>query len=587
MRPERYLAFCLFVLSANSIFAVTISTTLDGTAPPPSPDYIATTGLQTGRLNRFSPRSDCDSPKANPGLFVATGDRRYDAYVFTAALTGCMKMTYTGGTSTIFAVVYNGSGFVASNPSTNYLADPTASPSATTETAYFNVIAGQQFTIVISEVNVGAGVNTGYTLTIDPVIPQSVATTLDGIPPPSNPAYVATTAQQTGRLTRNGGVSDCTSQKPNPGLGGTTTGPRQFDLYRFIASRSGCVTVSLSQELTSFFVVAYNSAGFVPATPDLNYLADPGVSSRNSKFSFEVTALQEYTVVVHEVNTGGAFGANYTLRVTEAVSQTPYDFDGDNETDIGIFRPGTGQWWQIRSSTGSVSVANFGLGTDRIVPGDFSGDGRSDIAVWRPSTGVWFVVRSEDSAFITFPFGLNGDIPQPADFDADGRTDAAVFRPSTNTWFIRRSIDLGATIDTFGTAGDLPVTADYDGDGRSDIAIYRPSLGQWWIKRSTAGVTVLTFGNSLDKATQGDFTGDGRADVALWRPSTGEWFVLRSEDLSYYSFPFGTIGDVPAPGDFDGDGLFRPGNISSVDWNMVRTTQSVGFGVDSAVGHQW
>ena len=57
----------------------------------------------------------------------------------------------------------------------------------------------------------------------------------------------------------------------------------------------------------------------------------------------------------------------------------------------------------------------------------------------------------------------------------------------------------------------------------------------------------------------GDYTGDGKTDVAFWRPSTGEWFILRSEDVSFYSFPFGANGDIPAPGDYDGDGkLMRP-----------------------------
>ncbi len=44
--------------------------------------------------------------------------------------------------------------------------------------------------------------------------------------------------------------------------------------------------------------------------------------------------------------------------------------------------------------------------------------------------------------------------------------------------------------------------------------------------------------------------------IAIFRPSTGEWFILRSEDATYYSYPFGTTGDIPAPGDYDGDGRF-------------------------------
>jgi len=50
--------------------------------------------------------------------------------------------------------------------------------------------------------------------------------------------------------------------------------------------------------------------------------------------------------------------------------------------------------------------------------------------------------------------------------------------------------------------------------------------------------------------------------------------VLRSEDFSYYAFPFGTNGDIPVPGDYDGDGrndaaVFRP---STSTWFAQRST---------------
>jgi len=251
----------------------------------------------------------------------------------------------------------------------------------------------------------------------------------------------------------------------------------------------------------------------------------------------------------------------------------PADFDGDGKTDIGIFRPGPAEWWNLRSSDNQVVAAQFGESTDTITPGDFTGDGKADIAVWRPSTGSWLILRSEDGSFFSFPFGTNGDVPVPADYDGDRKTDPAVYRPSDNTWFFLLSGG-GTSVFRFGTTGDQPAVADYDGDGKADVAIFRPVPGEWWIQRSTAGLLSFPFGATNDKPVQGDYTGDGKADAAVFRPSTGSWFVLRSEDASFFSFQFGVNGDVPAPGDYDGDGkfdgaVFRP---SSSNWFIQRTT---------------
>ena len=286
---------------------------------------------------------------------------------------------------------------------------------------------------------------------------------------------------------------------------------------------------------------------------------------------------------VTDVGAENGFSVSQAFRFTifgEQTSQNrpaPFDFDGDDKTDISIFRPSNGEWWQLRSSDGQNRAYQFGTQTDKIVPADYTGDGKTDVAFWRGATGEWFILRSEDLSFYSFPFGANGDTPVPADYDGDGRADAAVFRSATQTWFIQKSSG-GTEIINFGTANDKPVIADYDGDGKTDIAIFRPSGAngaEWWIRRSSnQTVFAVQFGTSNNKPAQGDYTGDGKSDIAFFRPSNGNWFVLRSEDFSFYAFPFGTTNDIPVSGDYDGDGktdagVFRPSNST---WFVQRST---------------
>jgi cytochrome c peroxidase len=269
---------------------------------------------------------------------------------------------------------------------------------------------------------------------------------------------------------------------------------------------------------------------------------------------------------------------------------TPFDFDGDAKTDIGIFRPNVGQWWYLRSSDSSNRAFQFGSSTDKMVPADYTGDGKTDIAVFTPSNGFWNVLRSEDSTFYGYPFGTNGDIPIPADFDGDGKADSAIFRPTTATWYISKSSG-GTTIQAFGANGDSPVPADYDGDGKADLAIFRTNglNREWWLQKSSDNSSFATvFGTIGDRAVPGDYTGDGKTDIAIWRPSNGNWFILRSDDFSFYAFPFGANGDIPTAGDYDGDGkfdaaVFRP---TAATWYLNRSTagiQIIGFGANGDV----
>ena len=109
-------------------------------------------------------------------------------------------------------------------------------------------------------------------------------------------------------------------------------------------------------------------------------------------------------------------------------------------------------------------------------PADFDGDNTTDVSVFRPSNGGWYLRTTNPTVVV---WGQNGDIPVPGDYDGNGTTDVAVFRPSNNTWYLRTA---SPTAVVWGAGGDIPVPGDYDGNGTTDVAVFRPSNGTWYLR---------------------------------------------------------------------------------------------------------
>lgn len=132
------------------------------------------------------------------------------------------------------------------------------------------------------------------------------------------------------------------------------------------------------------------------------------------------------------------------------------------------------------------------------------------------------------------------------------------------------------------SGGDLPTTigafqSQFNG-GETDgfvakiattfndtIGVYRPSINQFQLRNSnTAGPAdkLIAFGSAGDLPVTGDWDGNGIDDVGIFRPSTGQ-FQLRIPGLrplvSIVTVNFGQSGDIPVAGDWNGDGIDTPG----------------------------
>jgi len=123
---------------------------------------------------------------------------------------------------------------------------------------------------------------------------------------------------------------------------------------------------------------------------------------------------------------------------------------------------------------------------------------------------------------------------------------------------------------------------DRDNDGSADYAVYRPAALSMWLNKPTVGaiaVTTRQFGTSGDIPIHGDYNGDGQTDLAVYRPSNSTFYIATNQatpQTSFYGVQWGVAGDIPVVGDYDRDGkndlaVFRP---SDGNWYVLRSTDN-------------
>ena len=125
----------------------------------------------------------------------------------------------------------------------------------------------------------------------------------------------------------------------------------------------------------------------------------------------------------------------------------------------------------------------------------------------------------------------------------------------------------------------------------ADLAIWRPSNGQWWVMGGQGSQQVTyAWGTTGDKPVPGDYDGDGKTDFAVYRGSNQTWYILQSSDGVWNTWVFGNSTGILAPADFDGDGktdsaYFRPDDPSAGlgSWYIKRSSDGAWYGFQFGV----
>jgi len=262
------------------------------------------------------------------------------------------------------------------------------------------------------------------------------------------------------------------------------------------------------------------------------------------------------------------------------------DYDGDGKSDAALWHAGNNLWVLCLSGQRYQSISEINIGNlgDLPVPGDYDGDGVTDMAIYCHLNGWWNVQFSSNEQ-IQKEYFIGGPDYTAAqcDFDGDSITDPAVYR-ADGTWYAAASSEEYALKETFlGGIGYEQVIGDYDGDGLADPAVYNRTTGLWQISFSgrNGQIETGTFGGSDYLPASADYDGDGLVDPAIYNPSTAEFQVLLSGSLAtqggytWCDAVLTTIGGIPIPADYDGDGLADPAvyHQDTGLWELFLSTQ--------------
>jgi len=266
----------------------------------------------------------------------------------------------------------------------------------------------------------------------------------------------------------------------------------------------------------------------------------------------------------------------------DSINPVMGDFNGDAQTDLGLHNSDTGTWEICISDKGTFrNAVNWltGFGTSKDwwpIGGDFNGDSETDAGIYNPGTGELKIALSNGSNFsvsgtwLNFPNASYSWQPFTGNFNGDKYTDFGLYNKDTGE--VKIALSTGSSfgplttwVDNFGN-DYIALAGDFNADGLSDLCLFKKSSGEFKVASSNSkafvdGASWLS-GFAADKdALISDFNNDGLTDVGYWDKTGGRWYYAistgdRFVDSGLWLDNFGTSSDESATtGDFDGNGL--------------------------------
>ena len=310
-----------------------------------------------------------------------------------------------------------------------------------------------------------------------------------------------------------------------------------------------------------------------------------GLSTTATTYTLPSAVLQPDQVYLVRVMLEETQGFTASDLINRSDTRVTYTTSSSTGSAVGVFRVGSwfldangnGAWDGCQQDGGQdlCLFGAFGMTGDRPAAGHWDGGAQSSIGVLRSGTGEWFIDYNANHQWDgcvadgCYRFGAPGDWPVAGDWNGTGFAKIGVFRHGA--WYLDANGNGawdGCGTDlcfAFGQSGDLPVAGNWNGGTQAGVGVFR--AGTWYLDYNGNGAwdgcqqdggqdqcLYNSFGMTGDLPAAGDWNGDGKAKVGVFRKGT--WYLDYNGNGAWdgcgidrcYVGSFGQTGDWPVAG---------------------------------------